>query len=174
MARLAAIATASDVAATRGRLWQRLSVEIYKGVANAIEPRTAAILLDDDFGGAPHFYLSSPETPHQPILRARSLLPRSDQVPKFENNAFLTTSNWFLDTMSKNQPIFDSNPFFLLQSFLDDKSFTKLCQISKSVLAKILPTLSCRRQNHFRRKASQRDLIFGDPKFSFAPLFDFF
>ena len=82
MARLAAIATASDVAATRGRLWQRLSVEIFKGVVNAIEPRTAAILLDDDFGGVPRFDLSSPKTPHQ----ARPLPPRSVQVPNFEHN----------------------------------------------------------------------------------------
>ena len=48
MGRLAAVATSSDVATTMGRLWQRLSVEVYKGVANAIEPRTTAILLDDD------------------------------------------------------------------------------------------------------------------------------
>ena len=78
------------------------------------------------------------------------------------------------DSITKNQPIPNSNQFFVLQSFLDDKTFTKPSQVSKTGLAKIFPTLVCRRQDHFRRKASQRDLIFGDPKFSFAPLFDFF
>ena len=36
--RLAAIATVTDIATTRGQLWQQLSAEVYKGVAYAIEP----------------------------------------------------------------------------------------------------------------------------------------
>ena len=65
-------------------------------------------------------------------------------------------------------------PFFVLQKFLDNKSLTRLSQLCKPILANIFHMLSLRRQNHFRWKASQHDLVFGDPKFSHMPLFTFF
>ena len=165
LGRLAAIATASDVAATRGRLWQRLSVEIYKGVANAIEPRTSAILMDDDFGGAPRFELSSPQSQSKGPV---AILPNSRS-----SNKFLVCSSWFTDSRAKTQQILNSSPFFVLQKFLDNKSLVNLC-VCKPILANIFHIFSLRRQSYFWRKANPRELVFGDPKHSRLPLFNFF
>jgi len=110
MGRLAAVATASDVATTRERLWQRLSVEVYKGAANAIEPQTSAILLDDDFGGAPRFDFNTPERP-APLA---STGPLASFSPKSKGRApFLVSSNWFTDSTLKSQPLPNSSPFFV-------------------------------------------------------------
>ena len=53
IATLAAHNTASEVAPTVARFWQRLSVIIYKEVVYSFDSRIAPTLRDDDFGGAP-------------------------------------------------------------------------------------------------------------------------
>ena len=50
---MAAVSTASEVGPTLSRLWQRLSVIVFKGVAHSMEARMAPCSLDDDFDGAP-------------------------------------------------------------------------------------------------------------------------
>ena len=148
-------------------MWQRLSVELFKGVAYAIEPRTTPIFLEDDFGGAPCFEFKAPKRP------ASLATPTSLPSPQ-GSHYFLVSPTWFNHSTQRDHKIPNTNPWSVLLKFLDNKSLTSLCRLSKSVLANVFHSLPLRRQDHFGRKASQREVVFGDPKFSHLPLLNFF